>query len=312
MAENCPEVVVHGGVHKTATSHIQSILQRNAGRLRKHGIYYLNHRETRKKFTYPCQLHGYEKLGLKFKRTFSKTELRRETGTFFESVGARNGDRIILSDENMPGHCGQCVGNGSLYNRRDTFLPIFAQEIPFTVTEVHIAVRNYADFFASAYVEYLRSATGQGVLCTEAQMRRALLSKMPSWVDYVSELRSTFSEARLIIWRHEDFQVLQSRIMQNLIGSAVSVQSLEQPKRSRGRPSASQTAMRELQLTIHREGVEVGLSRRAEIQEAYPRGPAHPRYDPWTKTQRAHLTQVYERDVEDIMALGGVSFLLPD
>lgn len=309
MMRDLPDVIVHGGVHKTATSYIQALLQRNAGRMRKRGVHYLHHRDTRKKFTYPCQLHGYEKLGMQFKRKYNEAELSRATGKFFRDVGAKPGERIILSDENMPGHCGQCVSDGALYNRSTTLLPIFAREIPFPVSEVHVAVRNYADFFASAYVEYLRSATSKRALVTEAQMKRGLLSTLPSWVDFVTKLRAAFAEAKIVIWRHEDFRALQSQVMQNLIGPAITVEELVQPKRARARPSASQVAVRELQLVIHRDGTEAGLERWVEIQDAYPRGSTYPGYDPWTETQRTHLTLVYNNDIARIAELDGVSLL---
>lgn len=307
-----PEVIVHGGVHKTATSHIQSLLKRNAGRLRKCGVHYLHHRDTRKEFTYPCQLHGYGKMGMNFQRKYTEAELRSATDKFFRNIGAKSGERIILSDENMPGHCGQCVSDGKLYNRRSVLLPIFAREIPFPVKEVHIAIRNYADFFASAYVEYLRSATAKRPLFTEVKMKQGLLSALPSWVEFITEVRETFAEAKILIWRFEDFRALEHQVMQNLIGPALMVEDLVQPKRSRGRPSASHVAIRELQMSMHCEGIEAGLARRVEIQEAYPRGPKYPSYDPWTETQRAHLTRVYDSDIARIVELDGVFFLNPD
>jgi len=179
-----PYVVVHGGVHKTATSFIQGRLQRNAGRLRKSGVHYLNHRQVRKEYTFPSQLNGYEKIGLNFKTKVPDADLDTRARAFFGDIGAGPGERIILSDENMPGHSGHCVRSGKLYQRRNTLIPIFAEFIPYPVTEVHLALRNYADFFASTYVEFLRSATGRNVF-PEAQMKRRVLSKVPSWARFI-------------------------------------------------------------------------------------------------------------------------------
>jgi hypothetical protein len=142
-------------------------------------------------------------------------------------------------------------------------------------------------------------------------MKRGLLSKLPSWVDFITELRAAFAEARIVIWRFEDFRALQPQVMQNLIGPAVAVEDLVQPKRSRSRPSASHMAVRELQLAIHRDGAAAGLAQRVEIQDAYPRAPDYPGYDPWTETQRAHLTRVYDSDIARIAELDGVSLLTP-
>jgi len=82
MGKDGPYVVVHGGVHKTATSYLQSILQRNAGRLAKSGVHYIHHREARKHYTYPCQLNGYEKLGLEFRSKVSDDDLAKRSRAF--------------------------------------------------------------------------------------------------------------------------------------------------------------------------------------------------------------------------------------
>lgn len=308
MSRPEPYVVVHGGVHKTATSYIQSILQRNAGRIGKSGVHYVHHRDTRKEFTYPCQLNGYEKLGLNYRTKFPDEKLRKHTRKFFKKIGAKRGDRIILSDENMPGHCGQCVNAGVLYQRRDVLVPIFAREIRYPVHEVHLALRNYADFFASAYVEFLRSASGDNII-SETQMKLKLLSNLPNWKGFVEVIRDAFPDARLILWRHEDFSHLSQRIIQNLCGPDIDVEKLVEPKRSRGRPSASHRAVQELLIEISRVGGDAALEKRVEIQERFPRGDTYPGYDPWSDHERAHLMRIYDRDLRDIEKMDGVTFL---
>ena len=311
MGKDGPYVVVHGGVHKTATSYLQSILQRNAGRLAKSGVHYIHHREARKHYTYPCQLNGYEKLGLEFRRKVSDDDLAKRSQAFFKKIKAGPGGRIILSDENMPGHCGQCVRTGDLYQRRDTLIPIFAHNIVHPVREVHLGLRNYADFFASAYVEYLRSATGADVL-GEDRMKRAVLGRVPGWPGLIDVIRASFPEARLILWRHEDFAALSGVIIGNLCGPGIAADDLVLPARSRGRPSASHRAVRELLSEIARVGGEAALSRRVEIQDRYPRGPDWPGYDPWTPEERAHLTRLYDRDIAEIRRRTDVEVLNPN
>lgn len=311
MARGDPYVVVHGGVHKTATSYVQSILQRNAGKLKKEGVHYIHHRDTRKEYTYPCQLNGYEKLGFDFRTKYSDDALRDKAQAFFEKQKATSGGRIILSDENMAGHCGQCVRTGALYQRRDTLIPIFARNIPYPVREVHLAIRNYADFFASSYVEFLRSAKGENVL-SDTVMKREVLSNLPSWTGFVEVVQAAFPEARLVLWRHEDFRALSARIIGNLCGPDVDAADLAMPKRSRGRPTASHRAVQVLLSEIARLGGEAGLAKRVEIQERYPRGPDWPGYDPWSGAERAHLSRIYERDVSTIRKDFDLTFLEPD
>jgi hypothetical protein len=310
MGGDAPQVVLHGGVHKTATSHIQAILQRNAGRLRKSGVHYVHHRDTRKNYTVPTQLNGYEKLGLNFRTKVPDDELARRARAFFVGIGAGPGERIVLSDENMPGHSGHCVRSGQIYGRRDTLLPIFAQHIPYPVTEVHLAVRNYADFFASTFVEFLRSATGRNVI-PEAQMKRAVFSHLPGWTGFVDLVLECFPHARITLWRHEDFGALSGTVIGNLCGPGIDVSALATPSRQRGRPSASHRAVQELLMEVERSGGDIALARRVEIQDAYPRGPDHPGYDPWSAEERAHLVRLYDRDLAEIATRERVALLRP-
>ncbi len=311
MPGSDPYVVVHGGVHKTATSYVQSILQRNSGRMAKAGVRYIHHRDTRKEFTYPCQLNGYEKLGKNYRTKFPDDKLRKQTRSFFKKIAAKPGERIILSDENMPGHCGQCVNAGALYQRRDVLIPLFAREIPYPVTEVHLALRGYADFFASAYVEYLRSASGDRII-SEIKMKRNLLSNLPNWKGFIEIVSAAFPDARLILWRHEDFRKLSGRIIQNLCGPEVDADDLAEPKRARGRPSASHRAIQEILAEISRIGGAAALEKRVEIQDRYPRGKDYPGYDPWSAQERAHLDRLYQRDMAEIAAMERVSILGPE
>ncbi|WP_318167768.1 hypothetical protein [Roseobacter sp.] len=308
--EGQPYVIVHGGVNKTATSYVQAILKRNAGKLRKRGVHYIHHRHTRKDYTYPCQLNGYEKLGLDYRRKFSDAALADQARAFFDTVPAGPGERIILSDENMSGHCGHCVRTGDVYNLRNTLVPIFASNIPFPVKEVHLAIREYADFFASAYVEFLRSASGQH-LVSDLEMKRAVLSRLPSWVDLVELVQKSFPTAEIILWQHEDFGALSPRIIRNLCGSEVDVSDFALPKRSNDRPSASHRAIEVLLSEASRIGGAAALAKRAEIQDRYPRGPDWPRYDPWSPQERDHFRMLYRKDTDLLRDMKDVTLLAP-
>lgn len=296
---SAPEIVLHGGFHKTATSHIQSVLARNAKMLLRQGIVYVPHRDTRKELTVPCQLRVYEEQGLDYRTKYTEADLRARTGAFFDRVLADQPRRVILSEENMAGHCGHCVKRGLLYVWREQLMQTFAAQFPVPVTEMHLGIRNYADFFASAYVEYLRSL-GPGRFTDEAEMCKQVLAHMPSWHKALKAVRAAFPQARLMVWTFEEFRGLDRAILSNLIGPGVDVSSLKAPVDRNKRPSASGKAVEELLHSIHTEGIEAAMARRVELQERYPRGPDFGGYDPWTAQERAHLTRIYARDVAAI------------
>jgi len=305
-----PYIVVHGGFHKTATSHVQSILGRNAGHMAKRGVNYVHHRETRKRYTIPTQVNAYEKIGLDWSPRISDDELGVLSQTFFDELADAGQDRIILSDENMAGHCGHCVKRGVLYRWRRQLIKNFAENIVLPVREVHIAVRNYPDFFASAYVEYLRSVTGQWFV-SEEKMKRQVLENMPSWVNVLKTIQTFFPEASITIWTHEDFRKLETTVLQNLCGPSVDISKLSEPKDANKRPTASGKAVAELLRLIYDEGADKALEQRVELQQKYPRGKEWGNYDPWTATEREHLTRFYQKDLQEIAREPGLTLITP-
>lgn len=306
-----PYVVLHGGFHKTATSHIQSLLARNAKLLQRSGVSYVHHRDTRKRLTVPVQCNVYQTLGMDWDPKISDEELTQITASFFSDVFRENATRLIVSDENMAGHCGHCVKRGVLYRWRRKFIEVFAAQFPGGVNEVHLGLRNYADFFASAYVEYLRSVSGRWFV-DERQMRRQVTENMPSWHNVLKSVVTLFPGARVIVWRYEDFASLDNTILSNLCGPHVDVSSLKLPKDVNKRPTASGRAIAELLHLIHRDGAEVALEQRVGLQDRYPRGDAYGGYDPWTADERAHLTRVYNRDIADIRDNPEIELLEPE
>ncbi len=296
-----PTLVLHGGFHKTATSHIQSLLARNAKMLDRAGVHYLHHRDTRKRLTVPVQCNVYTAVGMDWDPKISDAELAEMTRAFFDEVLETTAGRIILSDENMAGHCGHCVKRGVLYRWRRKLLEVFSRQFPYPVSEVYLGVRNYADFFASAYVEYLRSVQGQWFV-DEAIFRRNVLENMPSWHNVLKSIVTLFPEARVTVWRYEDFRQLDTEILGLLCGPDVDVSKLKEPKDTNKRPTASGRAEAELLALIHSKGAEYALKERVALQERYPRGKEYGSYDPWTARERVHLTKTYERDMDDIRA----------
>lgn len=296
-----PYVILHGGFHKTATSHIQSTLGRNAGYLERNGVLYVHHRDTRKELTVPCQLYVYEKQGLNYRTKYSEKELAEKTAAFFDGLlkTKHKIKRIVFSDENLAGHCGHCVKRGLLYLWRDQLIATFASQFPWPVREVHLGVRNYADFFASAYVEYLRSVTSANFI-NETVMRTRVMEHMPNWMKVLRVIKKCFPEAQIHVWRFEDFQSIDSRILANLCGPGVDIGKLKQPKNKNKRPTASGRAVEELIAMIYRDGAESALANRVALQEKYPRGAEFGGYDPWTASERAHLSRMYDRDIADI------------
>lgn len=287
------KVVLHGGFHKTATSYLQSMLQRNRGYLARNDVMYLHHRSVRKAFTVPCQLNAYEKIGINRKTRISDDELRALTTDFFQPVRSENPGRLIISDENLAGHCGQCVQRGMLYHFRRAFMTAFAGELPFEVSEIYLSVRNYGDFFAAAYAEYLRSATTHRFVEEEA-MKQRLLDRMPSWHLTLTAVAAAFPETEIKVWRYEDFRDLSSTVLQSMCGNTVDIAHFKHPKATNVRPSPSHKAMSKFINLYKSSSPKEALLKRQDFEAKFPKNDTNLGYNPWTDAEYAKLWDAYE------------------
>lgn len=303
-----PYVVLHGGFHKTATSHIQSKLTRNSGYLDKNGVRYIHHRDIRRRFTVPLQANAYQKIGLDWSPKISDLELAALTRNYFGSMDMVGVHRLVVSDENLAGHCGHCVKRGVLYRWQKRLILNFSQYFPFKVHEVHLGVRNYADFFAAAYVEFLRSVREKWFI-DEAQMKQQVLENMPNWHSVLKTVLTAFPEAKLNVWRYEDFETMEPVILKGLAGEKIDISRLRDPKTSKKRPTASGRAVKELLRLFASEDPEKALESFGDLQEEFSREKGFARYDPWSAEERRHMTRMYDRDIARITLDPGIDLI---
>ncbi|MEM1363910.1 MAG: hypothetical protein AAGF94_19805, partial [Pseudomonadota bacterium] len=186
------KAVLHGGFHKTATTYLQRLLEDNEEWLGAQSVYVVPHLKLRKHITFPSQLDAYKKLKIKRRTQYSEAELQGFQDAFFKEPLAFKPTRMILSDENLPGLPAHCVTTGKLYEYRRKFFEAFARRMPLPITDAFFAVRNYADFFASSYVEYLRAATTTttGHMDKPEAMRRNVLGSVPSWKNVFDDFQA--------------------------------------------------------------------------------------------------------------------------
>ena len=310
-----PYVVLHGGFHKTASTFLQKSLQRNQGKLAKAGVGYVSHRDLRKQFTVPCQQNAYQTIGIRRKTVITDEQLHQMAARFFAPILEDQPERLILSDENLAGHCGNCVKTGQLYRYRDAFMASFARETPAPVREIYLAVRNYADFFAGAYVEYIRSIQDDSTNMTSARhMCIRVFNHMPGWNGVINVVTKHFPDAQIYVWKFEDFVAahdMASEVLQRLVGSATQVKDFKDPTGNSQRASASQRAMDALQRIAALEGIPAMVAARKDIQEAYPRNAENGRFDPWEAWERAHLLRLYDQDIARLQTNRHVTLLSP-
>jgi len=131
-------VVLHLGVHKTATTSLQSALANSLEDIRKHGINYIELSELRSKLT--------SKLGAE---EFSACQILKTIQDEIEGY-----DRVIISDENILGGTDQ--PGEKLYPNATKRLARVLEVFEGYDIEINLVIRDYVDYFISRYSESLR------------------------------------------------------------------------------------------------------------------------------------------------------------
>lgn len=308
-------VVVHGGFHKTATSHLQGILRRNSNHLMKREVMYFDHRDVRKNFTVPCQRNARLNAGLATKHKVPDDKLRKMTTEFFAPVLRQSPETLIISDENLYGHCANIARSGALYHFRRRYVRPFVNEIPFDVTDVFLSIRNYPDFFAAAYTEYLRSTKGShGVewfVSIEETMAKALANP-PSWIKLINFTAKWFPKANIHVWRLEDFREISPQILQAMCGNNVQYDKLKLPQKASTRLSPSNRAMQEFVRVRDTVGIKEALESRLELEKQFPKNDANPGYQPWNSEDQAVLSASYDQHWKEICNTSWITTIRPN
>ncbi|MXU65130.1 hypothetical protein [Oceanomicrobium pacificus] len=305
---NGTRLTLHAGAHKTGTTSLQRLLRRNSGALAKRGLHYIHHRHVRKGYTVPCQYRAYDILGLDYDPTVTEADLTARIDTFSHLLPIETGERILISEENLFGHCGQCARQGTLYPRREIFSEIFFDHLPVRADRIYFCIRSYPDFFASAYVEFVRSANGYKYI-PYRRMCQNVLEHPPNWSDCLALLRKRAPDAQLFVWRYEDMKDRFMKIFEHMTEGQMPPDRIKVPTGKSSRPSASQRAIDAIEEYAAAHGADAAIERRQEFQDKYPRGETFERFDPWKQHERDHLRRLYEKDWSRILNTSGTTDL---
>jgi hypothetical protein len=304
-----PYTVIHGGFHKTGATFLQKMLGQNQAVLSKHGIYTADHRDMRKHFTAPCQQHR----GSETSKPQNQKRLRKRTQRFFEPIVAAAPDRLIMTDQNLAGGSHHCVRTGELYRHCDAYMNVVASEIPFNVDEIHLGLRNYADYFAATYVDYISALRpNSSNFVSPRAMCDLVFKRLSGWDDVVSSFCANVPSAKITLWRFEDFAAqptMQAQVIQNLLGGKFDIAKLKTDKAPLPVLETSARAMTEVQLVIESDGLQAGAKQLRALQKAYPCTTQSDAFDPWEHWERAHLTRLYDQDMDKLRGMPGFKVL---
>lgn len=233
--------------------------------------------------------HTNNRSDLEKQSTISRT--RRILNGLYESAQSRF-SRILLSDEQILGTCELNITNAILYPELSKRLECFPEAWKTSQTAVFLAIRNYADFFASAHTTVVR----RGKLLRLDRNTRERLTILPRrWPNIISDIQHVFPASDIYVWRYEDFEIHRTQLVRMMLGSMGEI--VWHPKRALPSLSHQEMVLALGQILSYEKGQ---VSR---VASGSPNNSTSSRYNPWEDDLRAMLSAKYSDDWQHIEKL---------
>jgi len=295
MSSHPLTIAFHIGVHKTATSHLQRSLRRASEPLAAKGVRYYGPDYFRLPGRTLQALFGFRPGltdgGAQRPPTEQLARMRKD------------GDRIVLSEENFIGPLSQPHGRAMKHRyktagaRLEALASAMGQQI-----DVHVAIRRPTAFLNSAYCQMLLGGRAQPVAMFQ---RRNPLGSV-DWVDLVTRLRAARGVGALRVWRYEDYSALFPSIVSGLVGEDAAPLVTARPRyvnRGLSGPAVSQV------LAQAGDASEINIAQAA--RKALPVEDGHPPFDGFAAEEHAIGDASYARQIKAIAQIDGVTLLRP-
>ena len=194
------KLIVHVGAHKTASTFVQQILQKNLKSLRANRIDY---------------------IPLPKIRSSNLTQLIRnasnpqETKKIIRQHTKQNSKRIILSEENLIGNAAEVFTKNSLYTGVHKPIKFLSKLYGSRNVTCLLVIRNYATFFPSLYCEFLRHRKKH--LSFKNYLQGFNLESF-SWINIIDQILAVADKSHLKVCLYEDFAKNKTPIFEHMIG----------------------------------------------------------------------------------------------
>jgi len=241
------ELRLHLGVHKTGTTFLQRWLDRSQFIA---GTRWVNEIEARQELTPntapPAWLDGDED--------------------------------VVLSDENLLSF----FQNFRNFSRPTERLSCLALEN----TSIFLGLRNYADFFASRWVQHVKRNRYRPFPITEPLSRR--------WPDLLRELAEMFPNSPITVWDYAHYAGNEGNIAQLISGNRIAEFGV------RPHPTINQRLSESAILALSKlRNPPQGDAFRAFFAK-HKITPSNPRFEPWTAELRTPFDAAYQQDWAEI------------
>lgn len=267
------ELVLHIGFHKTATTFLQKTLQQNAETLLKEGIVYI-----------PTA---------RFREIYESRDIETYHKLIANRLKGRSLRRLIVSDENLPGTMKPIFMGEGMYPQMTNRIDEFTKWIGKPPDKTLVSIRNYVNFFPSAYVQWLRP---DPFIRFDGRLYKTIVNYQRGWGDVLDDLTKALPKETICLWRYEDFSTLQPQIFEILTGLDVTQLSIEPQQKVN--PSLTYEGYKAFEQAMD-EGINLPQLRRF-IKENQPPSGTPFRDIFWQNQDEERFSERYTKDCKDL------------
>lgn len=286
------EIVLHLGAHKTATTYLQVLLERNVVALEQHNIGLAHPKTLRPMFAVaPRRNFPSERAHRISSRTWALNQV-------IDTAVDLQRRRLVISEEQLIGSLRALMSGRGLYRDVQKELRAVTGALQDHPVRVMMCIRSYDSFFVSAYGQVLN---GWKYLPFDARLRERLIQDNRGWPEIIADIMQALPKgSTLNLWRFEDFPVLRNKILAAMIGgdAAESLQGyMAQPV-----PGPSAAAIETLQAHVADHG-KIENEQIRQILRRLGKDKGFPAYQPWLRSETDAFRERYEHDVSLIRQL---------
>lgn len=281
------------GAHKTASSHLQQSLLDAQTQLAAQDVALVPPKTVRADLTPVSALV----------RDGISPDIGHGAGAAFLSLHAGDAATVVLMDENILGSTDRkmLMRKTRLYPWAHHRLGRIIALFPDHDIEIGLAVRSPATFLTSCWSESLH----HGAYTPFRQFIKGVDPLALSWDALAHRLHEASPQARMLVWRYEDYQALFPRLVTRLLGDRASAHIT--PVERVMRPGLSQEAAQWLDRAENPDKSAVLAARKR-----FPKAEGAPGLDPWAPADHAAMSRAYTKDIARLSAKPHVELLAPD
>lgn len=280
------------GAHKTASSHLQARLLEAGPALRARGTAAIAPKIMRADLTPLTHLP----------RQGVSDEIGIAAAEAFLRLHAGDARRVLLMDENILGSTDRkmLMRKKKLYPWAHLRLPRFLALFPGHDIALGLAIRNPATFLPSCWSESLH----HGAVEPFGAFIKGIAPERLRWSQLLERLHEAAPQARLVVWRYEDYGALGPRLPAALAGAeAGDIPSVERIMRPGLSAEAAGWLFR--QPAPDRDAL-------LTARKKFPKAKGAAAFCPWTAERKSALDAGYAEDLRRIDALPWLRRLRPD